>query len=116
MKYQYWGTGLLLLLAVITGCAVAPQQQQQMVGRSAPANEHLRLNELGNKAMEKEEYGPAAQYYREALTYAPGDGVLERLEREARQARRGLWREANAIAPWEFRGIRSGRRPAVLGR
>ena len=35
--------------------------------------------------------------------YAPGDTTLERLEIEAREARRGLWVEPNPIPPWEWR-------------
>ena len=35
--------------------------------------------------------------------YAPGDTTLERLETEARAARRGLWADANPIPPWEWR-------------
>ena len=35
--------------------------------------------------------------------YAPGDEALERLEKEARQARRGLWVDESPIPPWEYR-------------
>jgi micrococcal nuclease len=35
--------------------------------------------------------------------YAPRDGELADLEREARQARRGLWADADPLAPWEWR-------------
>lgn len=35
--------------------------------------------------------------------YAPGDTVLEWLEKEAREARRGLWADPNPIPPWEWR-------------
>ncbi len=31
------------------------------------------------------------------------DKTLARLEREAREAGRGLWKEANPVAPWDFR-------------
>jgi len=31
------------------------------------------------------------------------DPTLERLEREARAARRGLWADPNPVAPWDFR-------------
>lgn len=39
------------------------------------------------------------------------DEALARAEREARAARRGLWAEGRAVAPWEFRGAqrRGGR-------
>lgn len=36
--------------------------------------------------------------------YARDDHDLERLEKAARQARRGLWRDAQVIPPWKFRG------------
>jgi micrococcal nuclease len=35
--------------------------------------------------------------------YAPGDMVLERLETEAREARKGLWADPAPIPPWEWR-------------
>jgi micrococcal nuclease len=35
--------------------------------------------------------------------YAPGNTVLERLENEAREARKGLWVEPNPMPPWEWR-------------
>jgi hypothetical protein len=36
-------------------------------------------------------------------TYAPADATLERLETEARQARRGLWSQPHPIPPWDWR-------------
>ena len=35
--------------------------------------------------------------------YAPNDRVLEKLELEAREIRRGLWADPNPIPPWEWR-------------
>ena len=35
--------------------------------------------------------------------YAPGDTVLEGLEMEAREARRGLWVDPHPVPPWEWR-------------
>jgi endonuclease YncB( thermonuclease family) len=35
--------------------------------------------------------------------YAPRDRELERLENEARTARRGLWADSEPMAPWEWR-------------
>jgi endonuclease YncB( thermonuclease family) len=45
--------------------------------------------------------------------YAPDDRDLERLEAEAREARRGLWSQPNPIPPW---GWREGKgQPATAG-
>jgi endonuclease YncB( thermonuclease family) len=35
--------------------------------------------------------------------YAPGDTVLEGLEKEAREGRKGLWTDQNPVPPWEWR-------------
>jgi endonuclease YncB( thermonuclease family) len=35
--------------------------------------------------------------------HAPGDAGLEKLEREAREAKKGLWVELNPMPPWEWR-------------
>ena len=35
--------------------------------------------------------------------YAPGDMVLEGLETEAREAKRGLWAGPQPVPPWEWR-------------
>lgn len=35
--------------------------------------------------------------------YAPGNTVLERLEAEARDAQKGLWKDPHPIPPWDFR-------------
>jgi micrococcal nuclease len=33
--------------------------------------------------------------------YAPGDTVLEGLEQEAREVRKGLWADPRTVPPWE---------------
>lgn len=35
--------------------------------------------------------------------YAPGDAVLEKLEKEAREAKKGLWVDPAPIPPWAYR-------------
>jgi endonuclease YncB( thermonuclease family) len=35
--------------------------------------------------------------------YAPGDTVLEGLEKEAREARKGLWTDPMPVPMWEWR-------------
>lgn len=49
-----------------------------------------------------------AWWYRAfARDQAPEDRVLyEVAEREAREARRGLWAHSDAVAPWEYRRVR----------
>ena len=41
-----------------------------------------------------------AWWYRK---YAPKDAELERLETEAKQAKRGLWSQPNPVPPWSWR-------------
>ena len=35
--------------------------------------------------------------------YAPGDTVLEGLEKDARDGREGLWADPQPVPPWEWR-------------
>jgi endonuclease YncB( thermonuclease family) len=39
--------------------------------------------------------------------YAPGDTVLEELETEAREAKKGLWADPQPMPPWEWRKKKS---------
>ena len=34
--------------------------------------------------------------------YAPGDTVLEALEKEARKSKKGLWVDPQPVPPWEW--------------
>ena len=49
--------------------------------------------------MELVEAGLAWWYQR----YAPDDRELAEAEKEARAAKRGLWADSDAVAPWEWR-------------
>ena len=40
--------------------------------------------------------------------YAPGDVELEKLEKEAREAKKGLWVDPAPIPPWVYRKARRG--------
>jgi endonuclease YncB( thermonuclease family) len=40
--------------------------------------------------------------------YAPGDAVLEELEKAARVAKKGLWADPAPIPPWIYRKARRG--------
>jgi endonuclease YncB( thermonuclease family) len=42
--------------------------------------------------------------------YAPDNTVLEKLETEARTARRGLWSDPQPVPPWEWRKLKQGAR------
>jgi len=42
--------------------------------------------------------------------YAPGDTVLEELEKAAREAKRGLWMKSDAVPPWDYRNARKRNR------
>ena len=47
-------------------------------------------------------------WYRE---YAPKDLALEQSEQEAKEAKRGLWSEADPVPPWLYRRLHSGAYP-----
>jgi hypothetical protein len=38
--------------------------------------------------------------------YAPGNTVLEGLEKEAREGKKGLWADSHPVPPWEWRKAR----------
>jgi len=39
--------------------------------------------------------------------YAPGDTVLEGLEQEARETKKGFWADPHPVPPWEWRKRKS---------
>ena len=43
--------------------------------------------------------------------YAPGDTVLEGLEKDAREAKKGLWADPAPIPPWVYRKAGRGQAP-----
>jgi hypothetical protein len=55
-----------------------------------------------------------AWYYRQYAGDVPPENrpVYDRAEMEARQARRGLWQQANPTPPWEFRHPEQSTAPA----
>ena len=80
MEQRRFWTWMLLAITGLSGCA-APEVARRpaspaVVKASAPVNEHLRLNDLGNAAIAKKEYDQAVKYYRDALAYAPNDAVI----------------------------------------
>ena len=40
--------------------------------------------------------------------YAPGDAVLEELEKAARVEKRRLWADPHPVSPWEWRRLKQG--------
>jgi micrococcal nuclease len=44
-----------------------------------------------------------AHHYARYSARCPNGGILEALESEARSAGRGVWRNGNAVRPWEYR-------------
>jgi micrococcal nuclease len=38
--------------------------------------------------------------------YAPGDAVLDELEKAAREERKGLWANPQPVPPWEWQKIK----------
>jgi len=61
-------------------------------GRCVPGRWHQLHQELVKQG--------ACWWYRK---YAPGDTVLEGLEKDAREARIGLWHDLQPIPPWQWR-------------
>jgi|KBSMisStaDraftv2_1062788.scaffolds.fasta_scaffold623532_2 hypothetical protein len=48
------------------------------------------------------------------LKYARGDRVLEGLEKDAREAKKGLWADPQPVPPWEWRKRKERERVGLL--
>ena len=48
--------------------------------------------------------------------YAPGDGELEKLAKEAREAKKGLWADPHPVPPWEWRKGKGSPEGSLSGR
>ena len=48
--------------------------------------------------------------------YAPGDTNLERLEKAAREAKQGLWADAQPVPPWEWQKLDRASMKAYQGK
>ena len=46
--------------------------------------------------------------------YAPGDAVLETLETEARETKRGLWIDPHPVPPWVYRKLKQKHSVGIL--
>lgn len=58
---------------------------------------HRLLGRLLNRELVRE---GACWWYRK---YAPGDSMLEELEKVARETKKGLWADPQPVPPWEWR-------------
>ncbi|RMF86537.1 MAG: nuclease [Nitrospinota bacterium] len=73
--------------------------QVQSIGKYGRIIGNVLLSDGRNLSQELVRAG-YAWWYRQ---YAPHDTTLQRLEREARLAQRGLWADPTPIPPWEYR-------------
>jgi hypothetical protein len=82
------------------------------LGLLKPGRAHPVAPRAGVAAREMVREG-MAWWYRK---YAPDDTELERLEADARAAKRGLWSQPNPVPPWQWRhGNGVPRTAAVIG-
>lgn len=75
--------------------------------RLLPFDKHAKRCPLGDVTLPDAKYlnwelvkAGYAWWYRR---YAPNDHALDKLENEARNAKRGLWVDPNPIPPWKWR-------------
>ena len=68
-----------------------------MVHRNGPVEPHAREVTVQTHTQVKDGW---CWWYRK---YAPGDTVLENLEKKERERKNGLWADPQPVPPWEWR-------------
>ena len=97
-KRQAYGTRAKLATAVLTfGQAVTIHPYEKDKYGRLVADVILPNQNNVNQLLVKDGW---CWWYRK---YAPDDAVLETLETEARQTKRGLWMDPNPVPPWVYR-------------
>jgi len=70
------------------------------MAEKSPPSRHLGTN-INHTLVKKDGW---RWWYRK---YAPGDTLLEGLEKDAREAKKGLWSDPQPMPPWEWRKRKS---------
>jgi micrococcal nuclease len=102
-KSQAFGTrARQALSALVFGKDVTLDTHGQDKYRRTLADVFLRDGTNVNHALVKDGW---CWWYRK---YAPGDAELEKLEKDARDTRRGLWADRQPVPPWVYRKAKRG--------